>query len=341
MPRLSNPLAADPTRTLTLRTGFAGAFKRRLRALVRAVYTLVVEEDAFGDIPPEGFTLNAARKRWAFLTTAAKLSEFQKWLQDQLDRGLLLSVDMEGQSDWMGEYIQTAYKRGFSRVYADVNPESLSDSLAFYAGGKNRFLNDAFRGPKAKKQMELLGSRAFETLKGVTADMSSKISVALLEGFVFGKHPFDIAKAIADTVQGVPLTRATTLARTEIIRAYGEGQLDAFDRLGIEEVTVYAEWATAGDGRVCSLCAPLDGLVLTVDEARGLLPRHPNCRCCWLPAGVGEVTKRKQKTQKEEIAKAVDDSIEAESPSQPLQKAKTDTRWAGADRVFGSKVLSR
>jgi 5-methylcytosine-specific restriction endonuclease McrA len=28
--------------------------------------------------------------------------------------------------------------------------------------------------------------------------------------------------------------------------------------------------------------------VLSLDDAEGMIPRHPQCRCCWLPANVGE-----------------------------------------------------
>jgi hypothetical protein len=74
------------------------------------------------------------------------------------------------------------------------------------------------------------------------------------------------------------------IARTEIINAHAEGQLDSFDMLGVEEVGVVAEWATAGDDRVCEECASIEGELFTVDEARGMIPLHPNCRCAWIPA---------------------------------------------------------
>ena len=57
-----------------------------------------------------------------------------------------------------------------------------------------------------------------------------------------------------------------------------------------------AEWTTAGDERVCPECGGWEGIKMTIEEARGMIPLHPNCRCDWLPAtkksdGVGSMWK--------------------------------------------------
>jgi GNAT superfamily N-acetyltransferase len=70
------------------------------------------------------------------------------------------------------------------------------------------------------------------------------------------------------------------------IRAHAEGQLTALEAAGVEQVSAAAEYDTTGDGKVCPKCRPLDGVVLTVPEARGMIPRHPRCRCAWKPAVV-------------------------------------------------------
>jgi hypothetical protein len=40
---------------------------------------------------------------------------------------------------------------------------------------------------------------------------------------------------------------------------------------------------TAGDDRVCDECDSLEGLTFTIEEARRLIPVHPNCRCVFVP----------------------------------------------------------
>jgi SPP1 gp7 family putative phage head morphogenesis protein len=84
-------------------------------------------------------------------------------------------------------------------------------------------------------------------------------------------------------VKSISVRRAGALARVEVIRAHANAQLDAFELLGIKKVGLKAEWHTAGDEKVCPKCKPLEGAVFTIAQARGLIPRHVNCRCCWLP----------------------------------------------------------
>jgi SPP1 gp7 family putative phage head morphogenesis protein len=74
------------------------------------------------------------------------------------------------------------------------------------------------------------------------------------------------------------------LARTEIISAHAEASLNSYEEAGLEGVNVKAEVLTAGDDRVCEICADLeDGGPYSMDEARGLIPAHPNCRCVLTP----------------------------------------------------------
>ncbi len=106
----------------------------------------------------------------------------------------------------------------------------------------------------------------------------------MAQGLVDGSHPREIAKTMVEQIKSITKRRARVLARTEIIRAHAEGQLDGYEKLGISKVTGAVEWATAGDDRVCVECESMEGSLFTIEEARGLIPLHPNCRCAWLPA---------------------------------------------------------
>jgi SPP1 gp7 family putative phage head morphogenesis protein len=93
----------------------------------------------------------------------------------------------------------------------------------------------------------------------------------------------EIAAEMLDKIDNLTETRALTLARTEVIHAHAEGQLDQFTDLGVEEVGVEAEFSTAGDDLVCPECEALEGQSFPVEEAHGIIPVHPNCRCTWIP----------------------------------------------------------
>lgn len=76
--------------------------------------------------------------------------------------------------------------------------------------------------------------------------------------------------------------RALTIARTESARAYTEGSRAAYKASGVvSQVT----WLIGPDS--CDLCAPLDGMIVGIDEefAPGISgpPLHPNCTCALSP----------------------------------------------------------
>jgi len=173
--------------------------------------------------------------------------------------------------------------------------------------------------------------RSYMDLKGVTEAMATSMHRTLMDGLIQGRGPRDVARELNRSVDGIGKVRARTIARTETIRAHAEGQLDALKNLGVEEVGVMVEWSTAGDDRVCPLCADMEAVVLKIDEARMLIPRHPNCRCAWIPANVGEPTKG-QVRGKSRIDSAVDRSVRSEKPrADSAAQARRLSTWAGAD----------
>lgn len=293
-------------------------------------------EPLFGELTVENsFTVN---QRWKFHTSQEKLTLFKTWLQQQLI-DVFLGDETTTEDDWWAAYIREGYRKGAGRAFDDTRKpyargyardESTSD---FYSGSKYEFLQSSFANPQRKEKVLLLASRTFTDLKGVTEQMATVMSRSLVDGFVQGKSPWDVAKDLEKSVDGIGRNRANVIARSEIIRAHAEGQLDAFDDLGVEEVGAAVEWATAEDDRVCPLCAALHGVVMKVNEARGLIPRHPQCRCAWLPANVGE-DHAGQKRTKTSIGKAIDESVRREIPvrsDRTLEEQLELTKWAGAD----------
>jgi len=76
--------------------------------------------------------------------------------------------------------------------------------------------------------------------------------------------------------------------------------------------------------------------VMTVKEARGLLPRHPNCMCSYIPANVGESKKGQVRTRRD-LRRAVRESVRREMPKlkkRTLAEQLKRTTWPGPDTVF-------
>lgn len=99
--------------------------------------------------------------------------------------------------------------------------------------------------------------------------------------------------------------RSKLIARTEVSRSVNEGYLDSLEGTRYEEVEI----SSAGDA--CSECLDLAGQRFTRAEARGVLPKHPNCRCHWIVVisrakKKPKVPKRPEKASDKLIAKYKD-----------------------------------
>jgi len=340
----TNPLRLDPTRTATLRRVFAQKMNGKVRALRQAIWKLIVEEDALGLGPSPSMKLDAVLNvRWEFESDAQKVKEFRTWLKQQVDAGLLETNNRD--EPWTDEYVHSAHKKGVIRAYNDAKQANMvTDDTGVFEGTRDQFLMDAFNSPQTVRRLELLKTRAFTQLEGITDTMSSQLGTILADGLANGHGARKIARNIHKSIGAISKKRAMVLARTEIIHAYAEGQLDAFERLGVDELGIMAEWLTAWDDKVCPLCAELSGVVMRVEEARGLLPRHPNCRCAWKPANVGESRTRlgmredgtvgplTQRRSQHSVQKHVDASVKRERKrKRTLAEARDQSTWKGAD----------
>ena len=277
-----NPLKTDPSRTMLIRKRFDADMTRRFKKISKAVRKLVIEDDAFGlNVNVAPFQINVEKQIWRFRTDPKKVEAFRGWLTEQVNQDVL-SVGVSG-DPWLATYVESSYKKGVLRGQQQVYGSLVDSQEKQKLIEDQQFLKASFAGSEETKRIEAIYSRAWNDLKGVTGVMEQKLSRNLALGLAQGQGPVVIARAMTKDIEGLARTRAVVIARTEVIAAHAEGQLDSYERLGIKEVQVQAEWMTAGDNRVCPECEMLEGATLTIEEARGLLPRHPQCRCCWAP----------------------------------------------------------
>jgi len=274
-------MSKDPTRTTGLRRKFMADINRRVRKLKKDIVNLIMTEDAFGIVPQKKLKLNAEAQRWVFQTDAGKVKSFQAWLQAEVDSGVLTQIGTG--YPWTNPYIESSYKKGMVRAYTDVHHAELAKSTDFFDGTKEQFLTQAFAAPESISKLQLLYTRSFAQLKGYTDAMSQTTTRVLAEALAGGHGAAKTARALTESIDGLTRTRGMTIARTEMIYAHAEGQLDGFVVLGVDKIHLQVEWSTAGDNRVCARCAEREGDLFTVEEARGWIPLHPNCRCAWIP----------------------------------------------------------
>lgn len=244
-------------------------------------------------IPRQGGRLAANVGDWQFRTSPEQLASFQEWLRAQLRED---GLDPEGYADddlWR-DYLAEGFRKGAGRAFDDTRAgaraaalaEAGSDParvLAWFAGTREEFLRSAFGAPVGKERLEVLVSRVFTDLKGVNEAMAAKLQRVLADGLARGTGARELAREIDRAIEGIGLGRSLLIARSEIIRSHAEGQLLAFERLGVEELGVMVEWRVArdlkgdADERVCPQCAEMDEEVYSIQDARGLIPYHPGC----------------------------------------------------------------
>jgi SPP1 gp7 family putative phage head morphogenesis protein len=276
---------------------------QRFTELARVVRKAVDEKDCFGlkEKPLHSFQMTTPMDRaFAFTRSQEKLVEFIRWLERQVEAGILTVREMKqvGTSIdalWTNMYIADSYKRGLIRARYEMLKAGYKVPSIDDTGGIEMSMSTPFH----LERIGLLFTRAFSELKGITDAMSSVISRVLAQGLADGDGPRFLARKLVAVIDGEnlgdlgltdvlgryisPQRRAEILARTEIIRAHHVATIQEYRNWGVVGVNVKAEWMTAGDSRVCQKCAELQGKVFTLDEIEGMIPRHPQCRCIALP----------------------------------------------------------
>ena len=167
--------------------------------------------------------------------------------------------------------MKQGYTKGASRTLARM-------ARLFKGIPSADLVESVIASPFHRTRLQSLYTRNFNELRGINDAMGQAVSRELTDGLAAGIGPLPLARRLAGRVDGIGIARARTMARTEIIRANAEGQLATFEQFGALEVNLEAEFQTVGDDDVCPQCLDLEAdNPYTIEEARGIIPVHPNC----------------------------------------------------------------
>ena len=274
--------SVDPTHTTVLRAKYSAEMYKRFRSLKGLIRTSIVDNNALklGDYTP--YTLSEPLDPGDYRETAPakKVQEFNSWLDEAIATGILGATAYEAgriisRNRWQREFIRKAYSKGI--LHANQSLRGIG------VVAKVGLVDEVIQDPAHQSALQMLYNRNFNELKGVTDAMDQQISRRLAQGFAEGWNPRKMATEINDRVDKIGITRARVIARTETIRAHAHAQLNRYEQFGVKEVTAKVELLTAGDTRVCPICASLEGEVWSLARAKGVIPVHPRCRCSWTP----------------------------------------------------------
>lgn len=284
----------DPTNTGKIRRRWENDLVRRFRRVRAMIREALVKLDVLGfrekTIERVVFSTLFARayaptsrlrdaapapKAFAFETSANKVNAFMEWLYEQ-ERAEILEVSQgtpqstAAASAWQNVYVDSAYQSGLRSAQKALKFEPSS-----IAGAINQ--------PIHADRVGIIYTRAYRDLEGITDAMDQSISRVLANGMAQGKGVLEITADLEKAVDSIGILRARTLARTEVIATHAEASLNLYEEAGVYDVEADVEFATAQDDAVCPQCQELSGERYSVEDARGVIPVHPNCRCAWLP----------------------------------------------------------
>lgn len=262
----------DPTGTRQIRKSFSSEFYKRYRWLKGQVRKKIIEDKFFSET---GFSL-------VHNVTNAQYEEFTSWIDGLIEGGIILSkkkgfsnsIDFER---WSDIYVHASYKKGMKDAYQFGNYRKKTGIPV------DSFVDSASFDSLHRETMNVLFQKTFSEIKGVARATQQKIQRVVAKGALENSSFKEIASQINKEIDKVGLYRSRLIAQTEIVRAHAEASLNIYKSFGEEFVGALVEFSTVGDEKVCSICSALNGKLFTIEEARGLIPLHPFCRCVWLP----------------------------------------------------------
>lgn len=258
--------SSNPTRTQTVEERYGQALRggyQRINAIIREYVgrrdVLALEGELTAVQPPRDFS---------FQRDDRKIEGFRDWL-DRAQEDEVLDVIGQGEN----RYVRQAYETGVRTTNADLRQAKFADPDMDVAA--------VTRLPVHERTLQRLYTRNFSELKGLTDEMGRRISRELTEAMAEGAGPNDAARRITDIIgsieDGTPhgaMARATTIARTEILRARHLGAQEQYQRFGVKLIEPILAPTACPECVAIAADAPY-----RVDQIGNIWPIHPNCRC--------------------------------------------------------------
>lgn len=126
-------------------------------------------------------------------------------------------------------------------------------------------------------RMNAVDTPLHELLTKISPNGAKRASEALIKGIEQGRNPMAVAPEIRDAL-GVPLSRALTISRTEMMRAQRTATIAGY-RENAEMIEGW-EWVASLDENCCDECEAMNGTIHPLSEE---MDSHPNCRCSAAP----------------------------------------------------------
>jgi hypothetical protein len=104
--------------------------------------------------------------------------------------------------------------------------------------------------------VEYFQNRSRKVADDVTDETEKQLRAALSQGVLAGESTYELRAKVASIMGSASTMRADRIARTEVARVQGYGDIQAWTQSGVVQGK---EWYTARDEMVCTFCQAMDG----------------------------------------------------------------------------------
>lgn len=305
--------SGDPTGTTHFRLRYRAMIDARWRQLSNAMRKVIIDQDFFGiqSLPTKGVALTVS----VLVPREQRVAAFRTWLDQSLDR-----IVMADDAAYLKPMIAVPYAEGVARAKrqtkSNKNPTARTTASDLYqlAASELRGIADTVSQHLTRRVADGIdiGLDAVQLWQHLNqgimtyGENRSHTMVNLLVVKAFNLGTLDQYEAAGIThVVSIPETARAFVTdakkkkkKTAVQRYTGPGSRikkgatpsartlariraaqKRIERLGRVDIL------TAGDDDVCPVCEDIaENGPYSVDEARNLIPAHPNCRCAFIPA---------------------------------------------------------
>lgn len=192
-------------------------------------------------------------------------------------RGLFEQINKELVK--LGKEENTVFRTNLQNIYTDQFLRTL------YSLGQTQTINSSFAMLNPRLIQDTLdypwsGAMFSDRLWLDKDRLGRNLRIGLTQSMILGEDMDKIADRVGANIN-TSKYNAMRVARTETKRVTYSSQAAAFADQGVDEVR-YMAANNGGDSRTCDLCREDHGKKFKLGEEPSL-PRHPNCRCWYIP----------------------------------------------------------
>lgn len=266
-PRIVQAMEKYRAAVLRLEAESAGrlieAYARIFSKLQTELRALEADIAALGDNPTVAQVRQLERFKALLKQSAGEMDKYAAVLENEIEAGRARAIAQALQQS----------KALVQAALPDLPPAVVAELLgSFNRLDPNAIMNlvGALHEGPLKELLDTFGQKA-----------ALKLGQVILEGVALGYNPNKVARAMSDILGG-NLTRALTISRTEMLRAYRTANLANY--AANSGIVKSWRWSCAKSDRTCLACLALDGREFPVTQ--GFMEAHPNCRCTPEPVTV-------------------------------------------------------